>query len=182
LMKALAAKWASVSKTLTFPGAIEPLLKSSTFRERSRVQSRGNSRKVCCLMSGRVKVASPPYGQRKYDCMDSKVHQLDLLNSVAGQFSKDIAGLNVCKLRSLIVPQLPPLFEHFRAKCFSLLWRDSRDGFTAWEFHCHCDGRANTLACGRTCTGTFLTGLRRWSERATMAPGATIVCGVTSSH
>jgi hypothetical protein len=48
-------------------------------------------------------------------------------------------------LRSLIVPQYPPLFEEFRVKRFSLLWRGSRDGFTAKEFDRRCDGRANTF-------------------------------------
>jgi hypothetical protein len=48
-------------------------------------------------------------------------------------------------LDSLITPQFPPLFEEFRAKSFNLLWRGSRDGFTAWDFHLHCDGHANTL-------------------------------------
>jgi hypothetical protein len=48
-------------------------------------------------------------------------------------------------LESLIVRQYPPLFEEFRAKRFNLLWRGSRDGFTAKEFHRRCDGRANTL-------------------------------------
>jgi hypothetical protein len=37
------------------------------------------------------------------------------------------------------------LFEEFRAKRFNLLWRGSRDGFTAREFHLRRDGRANTL-------------------------------------
>jgi hypothetical protein len=41
--------------------------------------------------------------------------------------------------------EFPPLFEEFRRKCFNLLWRGSRDGFTAGEFHLRCDGRANTL-------------------------------------
>jgi hypothetical protein len=44
------------------------------------------------------------------------------------------------RLDSLIVSDFPPLFEEFRAKHFNLLWRDSRDGFTAGEFHCFCDG------------------------------------------
>jgi hypothetical protein len=44
-----------------------------------------------------------------------------------------------------IVSDFPPLFEKFLAKCFNLLWRGSRDGFTAHEFHRRCDGRANTL-------------------------------------
>jgi hypothetical protein len=49
------------------------------------------------------------------------------------------------RLNSLIVKDFPPLFEEFRAKRFNLLWRGSRDGFTAQEFHHRCDGRANTL-------------------------------------
>jgi hypothetical protein len=49
------------------------------------------------------------------------------------------------RLESLIVGEYPALFEEFRAKRFNLLWRGSRDGFTAGEFHLRCDGRANTL-------------------------------------
>jgi hypothetical protein len=49
------------------------------------------------------------------------------------------------RLESLIVGEYPPLFEEFRAKRFNLLWRGSRDGFGAKEFHRRCDGRANTL-------------------------------------
>jgi hypothetical protein len=48
-------------------------------------------------------------------------------------------------LDSPIVSDLPPLFEEFRGKHFNLLWRGSRDGFTAQEFHRRCDGRANPL-------------------------------------
>jgi hypothetical protein len=39
----------------------------------------------------------------------------------------------------------PPLFDEFRGKRFALLWRGSRDGFGARDFHGRCDGRANTL-------------------------------------
>jgi hypothetical protein len=46
---------------------------------------------------------------------------------------------------SLVVSDFPPLFEEFRMKRFNLLWRGSRDGFTAEEFHRRCDGHANTL-------------------------------------
>jgi hypothetical protein len=49
------------------------------------------------------------------------------------------------EIDSLIVSEFPPLFEEFRMKCFNLLWRGSRDGFTAEEFHLRCDGHANTL-------------------------------------
>jgi hypothetical protein len=46
---------------------------------------------------------------------------------------------------SLVVGGLPALFAEFRAKSFALLWRGSRDGFLARQFHARCDGRANTL-------------------------------------
>jgi hypothetical protein len=49
------------------------------------------------------------------------------------------------KVDSLIIAEFPLLFEEFGRKCFKLLWRGSRDGFTAKEFHLRCDGRANTL-------------------------------------
>jgi hypothetical protein len=49
------------------------------------------------------------------------------------------------KLESLIVVEFPRLFEEFRAKRWLLLWRRSRDGFSAEKFHRRCDGRANTL-------------------------------------
>jgi hypothetical protein len=46
---------------------------------------------------------------------------------------------------SAIVPGFPKLFEEFRTKAFTLLWRGSRDGFGAPEFHRLCDGHASTL-------------------------------------
>jgi hypothetical protein len=49
------------------------------------------------------------------------------------------------EIDSLIVSDFPPPSEEFRADPFNLLWRGSRNGFTAQEFHLRCDGRANTL-------------------------------------
>jgi hypothetical protein len=46
-------------------------------------------------------------------------------------------------LDSLIVGECRPLFEKFRMKRWRLLWRGSRDGVTAKEFHRDRDGRAN---------------------------------------
>jgi hypothetical protein len=46
---------------------------------------------------------------------------------------------------SAIVPQKPALFAEFGGKRFTLLWRGSRDGFGAKDFHRRCDGHANTL-------------------------------------
>jgi hypothetical protein len=36
-------------------------------------------------------------------------------------------------------------FAEFRGKQFSVLWRGRCDGFGSSEFHCRCDGHANTL-------------------------------------
>jgi hypothetical protein len=46
---------------------------------------------------------------------------------------------------SLIVWDFPRIFAEFRRKRFSLLWRGSRRGFRARNFHLRCDGHANTL-------------------------------------
>jgi hypothetical protein len=46
---------------------------------------------------------------------------------------------------SAIVPDFPKLFEGFKPRKFALLWRGSRDGFKAKQFHRHCDGHPNTL-------------------------------------
>jgi hypothetical protein len=46
---------------------------------------------------------------------------------------------------SAIVPDFPKLFEDFKNKQFILLWRGSRDGFGARDFHSRCDRHPNTL-------------------------------------
>jgi hypothetical protein len=47
--------------------------------------------------------------------------------------------------KSAIVADFPKLFEDFKTKQFTLLWRGSRDGFGARDFHSRCDGHPNTL-------------------------------------
>jgi hypothetical protein len=46
---------------------------------------------------------------------------------------------------SRIISDFPEIFAEFRGKQISLLWRGSRDGFEAKEFHGRCDGHSNTL-------------------------------------
>jgi hypothetical protein len=46
---------------------------------------------------------------------------------------------------SAILAELPSIFSKFLRKDFELLWRGSRDGFGASEFHGRCDGHKNTL-------------------------------------
>jgi hypothetical protein len=52
---------------------------------------------------------------------------------------------SVLALESQIVSNFPPQFEEFSVQRFALLWRGSRNGFNAKEFHRRCDSRANTL-------------------------------------
>jgi hypothetical protein len=46
---------------------------------------------------------------------------------------------------SQIVSALPEIFTEFRGKRIALLWRGSRDGFNAGDFHRCCDRHPNTL-------------------------------------
>jgi hypothetical protein len=48
-------------------------------------------------------------------------------------------------LDSRIISGFPEIFAEFQGKRFGILWRGSRDGFQAKEFHRRCDGHANTL-------------------------------------
>jgi hypothetical protein len=50
------------------------------------------------------------------------------------------------------------IFLEFRER-FSLLWRGSRDGFEAKEFHCRCDGHVNTLTVILDTKGNIFGGL-----------------------
>jgi hypothetical protein len=62
--------------------------------------------------------------------------------------SSDILRLKVLALPLLdsqIVSDFPSIFDEFCRKHFVLLWRGSRDGFGARDFHQRCDGHANTL-------------------------------------
>jgi hypothetical protein len=72
------------------------------------------------------------------------------------------------EIDSLIVSEFPPLFEAFGAKRFNLLWRGSRDGFTAHEFHLRCDGRANTLTLIADTDGNVFGGFTpvKWESSA----------------
>jgi hypothetical protein len=49
-------------------------------------------------------------------------------------------------LGSAIVSGFPALFADFRGRRFELLWRGSRDGFRADDFHRRCDWHSNTLS------------------------------------
>jgi hypothetical protein len=62
---------------------------------------------------------------------------------------------------SAIVPGFPTLFEDFKQKQLTLLWRGSRDGFRATDFHSRCDGHANTLTMILDTDGNIFGGFTR---------------------
>jgi hypothetical protein len=72
------------------------------------------------------------------------------------------------ELDSLIVQEYPPLFEEFRMQQWLLLWRGSRDGYTAKEFHRRCDGHANTLTLILDTDGNVFGGFTpvEWDSRS----------------
>jgi hypothetical protein len=68
---------------------------------------------------------------------------------------------------SQIISDFPAIFAEFRKKRFSLLWRGSRDGFKAQEFHRRCDGHANTLTVILDTEGNIFGGFTpvEWESR-----------------
>jgi hypothetical protein len=68
---------------------------------------------------------------------------------------------------SAIVPDFPKLFEDFKEKQFTLLWRGSRDGFAAHDFHSRCDGHAKTLTVILDTKGNIFGGFTpvEWDSR-----------------
>jgi hypothetical protein len=65
------------------------------------------------------------------------------------------------RLESLIVSEFPEIFAEFQGQRFSLLWRGSRDGFGAGDFHSRCDGHANTLTVILDTKGNVFGGFTR---------------------
>jgi hypothetical protein len=67
---------------------------------------------------------------------------------------------------SAIVPDFPKLFEDFNKKRFTLLWRGSRDGFGATDFHGRCDGHPNTLTVIADMKGNIFGGFTpvKWKD------------------
>jgi hypothetical protein len=72
---------------------------------------------------------------------------------------------------SLIVADFQALFAEFGGKRFVLLWRGSRDGFAACDFHCRCDGRAPTLTLIQDTEGNIFRGFTpvEWDSRKSNA-------------
>jgi hypothetical protein len=78
-----------------------------------------------------------------------------------------LARLPPVGFASLIVADFPALFAEFRGKRFTLLWRGSRDGFGARDFHGRCDGHAPTLTLIQDTEGNIFGGFTpvEWESR-----------------
>jgi hypothetical protein len=75
--------------------------------------------------------------------------------------------------KSEIISDFPDILAESQGKRFSLLWRGSRDGFKAKEFHRRCNGHANTLTVILDTKGNIFGGFtpvewesRDWHEKA----------------
>jgi hypothetical protein len=75
--------------------------------------------------------------------------------------------MSECELDSLIVSEYPAVLEEFRGKRWVLLWRGSRDGDEAKEFHSRCDGHANTVTFVQDVRGNVFGGFtpQEWESR-----------------
>jgi hypothetical protein len=71
-------------------------------------------------------------------------------------------------LDSLIVSECPFIEKEFPGKAAKLLWRGSRDGFGANEFHRRCDGHGNTVVLIRDASGNVFGGFTpvKWESSA----------------
>jgi hypothetical protein len=68
---------------------------------------------------------------------------------------------------SRVISGFPEIFAEFRGKRFEILWRGSRDGFKAKEFHRRCEGHANTLTVILDTKGNIFGGFTpvEWESR-----------------
>jgi hypothetical protein len=78
-----------------------------------------------------------------------------------------LSGLHAQRTDSLIVSDFPGIFAEFRGKQFKLLWRGSRDGFGASQFHGRCDAHSNTLTVILDTEGNIFGGFTplEWESR-----------------
>jgi hypothetical protein len=68
----------------------------------------------------------------------------------------------------VIIASFPEVLADFRRKRWSLLWRGTRDGFSAFDFHSRCDGYPNTLTLILDAKGNIFGGFTpvKWESDA----------------
>jgi hypothetical protein len=89
-------------------------------------------------------------------------------------------------LDSRIIDDLPEIQQMFLGLNLQLLWRGTRDGFAATEFHRRCDGHSNTLTVVLTTRGFVLGGFTplAWESRmeSSQARGKQLLHGGSKSR
>jgi hypothetical protein len=93
--------------------------------------------------------------------------QSDLRTLKTGMDSQILSEFCPRRMEPVIISDFPELFAEFRGQRFSLLWRGSRDGFGACDFHSRCDGRGNTLTVILDTNGNIFGGFTpvEWESR-----------------
>jgi hypothetical protein len=102
-------------------------------------------------------------GSEHFQVKEIEVFQLTDFNPlVPPQPARPFRSLN-----SVIISEFPEIFTEFRGKWFSLLWRGSREGFGAIDFHHRCDGHENTLTLVLDMEGNIFGGFTpvEWESR-----------------
>jgi hypothetical protein len=95
----------------------------------------------------------------RIDDLATEVGYLREGNAASRAEPQPSAGPIVPGWDSLIVPEFPTqLLRDFRKKRFRLLWRGTRDTFSANQFHSRCDGRSNTLTIIMDSSGSVFGG------------------------
>jgi hypothetical protein len=90
----------------------------------------------------------------------------------AGMDSLIVSDVQARGIECAIVWDFPEIFSEFRGQRFSLLWRGSRDGFGASDFHKGCDGHVNTVTVILDTNGNIFGGFtpvawesRKWNKK-----------------
>jgi hypothetical protein len=103
------------------------------------------------------------------DQLLDQVRGLNDIRAVTNQLADHVARLRswTLPIGSQIVSDFPGIFAEFEGKRFELLWRGSRDGFEAKEFHRRCDDHANTLTVILDTKGNIFGGFTpvKWESR-----------------
>jgi hypothetical protein len=87
----------------------------------------------------------------------------------------------------MIVTEFPGIFERFRDKEFRLLYRGSRDGFGAANFHSRCNGHPHTVTLISSTDGWIFGGYTpvAWNSTNSWLPDSTrqsFVFTITNPH
>jgi hypothetical protein len=97
----------------------------------------------CYTNDARLDEGSFFTGCSKFKVKEIEVFEINPGGSKIGTL--EMLELPSRQLESRAFWDFPAIFDEFREKQFILLWRGSRDGFSADEFHSRCDGHPNTL-------------------------------------